>query len=41
MEEKDTTKFNKNGCPITCPCIEDYPDCYCMEITDDENSDCD
>lgn len=42
MEEKDKTEFNNNGCPTTCPCLEDYPDCYCMEIiNDDENNDCD
>lgn len=32
------TKFNENGCSVNCPCIADYPDCYCMEIQKDDNT---
>lgn len=24
------TEFDEDGCPVNCPCKEDYPDCYCM-----------
>ena len=27
------TEFDENGCPVDCPCLELYPDCYCKHIT--------
>ena len=37
MKEIKETEFDDNGCPRNCPCREDYPDCYCQEILEDEN----
>jgi len=37
MEDNKKTKFNDNGCPVDCPCLDDYPNCYCMEIIDGDN----
>lgn len=24
-------EVNENGCPVDCPYIDDYPNCYCEE----------
>ena len=34
-EEYTETKFDKDGCPKFCPCKEDFPNCYCMDILDE------
>lgn len=31
----DITQWDKNVCPVDCPCKEDYPNCYCQEIMDE------
>lgn len=31
------TVFDENGCPIDCPCLEEYTNCYCMEIQKDHD----
>lgn len=23
------SEFDNDGCPVDCPCKDDYPDCYC------------
>lgn len=38
--EEEMGKFNDNGCPYNCPCLDDYPNCYCEEILKgDKNND--
>lgn len=31
------TECNENGCPVDCPYIEDYPNCYCEEVKENEH----
>ena len=31
-EEYTETEFDEDGCPRYCPCKEDFPNCYCMDI---------
>lgn len=33
-EEYTETEFDEDGCPRYCPCKEDFPNCYCMDIMD-------
>lgn len=35
-EEYTETEFDEDGCPSDCPCKETFPNCYCMDIMDDE-----
>lgn len=32
MEDYKPDVRDENGCPIDCPCLDCYPDCYCMHI---------
>lgn len=34
-EEYTETEFDEDGCPRYCPCKEDFPNCYCMDIMDE------
>ena len=33
----EETIFDENGCPIHCPGLDDYPNCYCMDLIADKN----
>ena len=36
MMQDSKTKWNDNDCPYNCPCIEDYPNCYCQELIEED-----